>query len=344
VLHVTEALGGGITTALREYAASTPDFEHILLGAERGAYAVDGQLTENFAMVIPVGRGWWRLAAALPDVLRRTRPDIVHLHSAWAGFVGRAVIRRGSVPLIYSPHSFYFEREDIPPSLVRLARATERAMAGRTKVIMCLTPHECAQAEALGARAVEVPNAVDPDLGALVRPQRPGGKPMVVTIGRAAPQKDPTFFIEVVQQVAALGAELEWTWIGDGSADAVRALRAAGVLVTGWETRARGLERLSQATLYLHTAAWEGSPMTLLEASCLGVPAVARSIPALVSLGFPDALNTPAAVARAITAALDRQPARARALETWQVNYLQRHSRHRQAAALTGLYESVLAG
>jgi glycosyltransferase involved in cell wall biosynthesis len=72
------------------------------------------------------------------------------------------------------------------------------------------------------------------------------------------------------------------------------------VHVTGWLPRADALSLLATAHVYLHTAAWEGSPITLLEAADLRVPVVARSIPALDSLGYDPSLRDPAAVAHRI--------------------------------------------
>ena len=48
-------------------------------------------------------------------------------------------------------------------------------------------------------------------------------------------------------------------------------------------------DRLTAAQLYLHTAAWEGGPVSTVEAASLGLPVLARGIPSMVSLGYPDA-------------------------------------------------------
>ena len=73
-------------------------------------------------------------------------------------------------------------------------------------------------------------------------------------------------------------------WIGGGGSDAHLAeLLAAGVEVTGWLEQDIAVKELAGCDIYLHTAAWEGYPMTILEAFELGLPVVARGIPALAS-------------------------------------------------------------
>ena len=58
---------------------------------------------------------------------------------------------------------------------------------------------------------------------------------------------------------------------------------AAGVEVTGWLEQDVAVKEIADCDVYLHTAAWEGYPMTILEAFELGMPVVARTIHALTS-------------------------------------------------------------
>ncbi len=129
----------------------------------------------------------------------------------------------------------------------------------------------------------------------------------ILTIGRVAPQKDPQFLAEVIARVNAQRRGIRWVWVGDGDGRHRKPLEEQRVEITGWLPRRQVLARLQKADLYVHTAAWEGNPMSLLEAAALGVPTVARSIPALTSLGYPDCLKSPADMTRAVLARLDGQ-------------------------------------
>lgn len=299
VLHVTEAMGGGITSALAAYARSTPDVDHHLVFCERGDFRTGQSLEENFASISNVGRGPRALYRAIPEALKRVRPDILHLHSAWAGAVGR--LRSPRVPIIYTPHSFFFERANLSVIPRATARQIERLLAGRTSIAACVSPYETELAQGLGMRAQYVPNEagqLPPDLVRAWGGER--ARREVVTVGRLSAQKDPAFFLQVVRDVRARGVDVQWVWAGDGDDECKTQLQSLGVEVTGWAARDVTLNRVATSSLYLHTAAWEGSPMTLLEAEEIGVPIVARSIPALVSMGYPDGLDTPERVADAV--------------------------------------------
>jgi glycosyltransferase involved in cell wall biosynthesis len=106
----------------------------------------------------------------------------------------------------------------------------------------------------------------------------------VVMVGRISPQKDPGLFAAVA--ASTRGAPWRYVWIGDGDSDARDELIRAGVEVTGWTPPDRAAERVAGARLYLHCAAWEGGPLSTIEAATLGTPVLARDIPSMRSIGY----------------------------------------------------------
>lgn len=110
-------------------------------------------------------------------------------------------------------------------------------------------------------------------------------------VGRISPQKDPELFAEVARSFG--GNDVQFSWIGDGDAEDRSALEDAGVEVSGWIPPHELRRRLEHAALYLHTAAWEGGPVSTIEAASLGVPVLSRAIPSMRSLGYPLAGETP---------------------------------------------------
>jgi len=108
-----------------------------------------------------------------------------------------------------------------------------------------------------------------------------------MTVGRVLPQKDPAFFSAVWNLVKSQSEQYEFYWLGGGDSADEERLRQSGITVSGWIGHRELLERLSTADVYIHTAAWEGNPVSILEAASLNVPIIAREIPALKSLGLP---------------------------------------------------------
>ncbi|WP_432978065.1 glycosyltransferase [Dactylosporangium sp. CA-233914] len=324
VLHVVgnrAAPGGGPAVAVAEFARSTPQYEHHLLGPGDDA---------DFAAAHDAGRGPFGLARALRRTVAAVRPHVVHLHAAWAGLVGRLVLPRPGAPVAYTPHCFAFEGE----RGARAARRAEQALAGRTGLAVCVSPRETELAGALGLPAVHVPNTTR------VRAPRfraTAGRRVVVTVGRVAVQKDPRFLLRVK---ALAGPGAAWIWVGGGDPALEAELRAGGVEVTGWLPPGRVAARLAAADAYLHTAAWESCPLALLEAGAAGLPIVARSIPALDALGLDPDLDTPERVAAELDLVLHTgQPSRPRLQEAFAA----RHTPQAQAAALTEAYEWLIA-
>jgi glycosyltransferase involved in cell wall biosynthesis len=131
------------------------------------------------------------------------------------------------------------------------------------------------------ARVVMVPQALTDDrFQPLHLPER-RSEASVVAVGRAQPQKGVEFFARAARHSAALRTNITWHWLGGGDERYVAVLQAAGVTVAGWASHEAVLESLSNASVYVHTASWEGMPLTIIEATSLGLPVIARDIGAL---------------------------------------------------------------
>ena len=85
-------------------------------------------------------------------------------------------------------------------------------------------------------------------------------------VGRIAPQKDPKFFADVVAELRKDDVPLEAVWIGDGDGDLRRLLTEARIRVTGWLSPS-GVEELLRGSVYVHSARYEGFPLSILDAA-----------------------------------------------------------------------------
>lgn len=300
VLHVTECWGSGVASAVHAYIKATPGHDHWLLMAHDAADPLLGE--ESLLRGLRVfADGHLARIRDVAAAHREIRPDIVHAHSSYAGFYVRSC---PSVPrrrIVYTPHCYAFERTDVGLPARYGFRLAEALLAPRTGVVAAVSPREAELATGLRARqrVVYVPNAV-PDAvpgGPAPRPRRERSVLTAVSVGRVCAQKDPAFLAAAAR---ASGPEVRWVWAGDGDPALRRVLAEAGVTVTGWLPREEVLTLLGTADVYVHTASWEGAPVSVLEAAGAGLPVVARDIPALRSLGVPGLVTTPAACARAV--------------------------------------------
>jgi glycosyltransferase involved in cell wall biosynthesis len=304
LLHITEALGGGTESAIRGFVQATSGDEHHLLYRNRESSSL-GAGFDDFATASAVRSGLLGLRRAAEARVRALQPDIVHLHSSWAGLLGRAtggIFSRSAI--VYSPHCFYFERTDVGRVRRSLAMSAERALASRTDVLVATSPYEEDLARNLGVESTFFIRNLLRD-AAPRQSERPDGPPLIATVGRVSPQKDPDFLVEVVARMRDSGSDAEWVWIGGGEARSMDRLRRHGVEVTGWLPREQARAHLARASAYVHTAAWESGPVSIEEARLAGIPTVLRSIPPLVSLGFPAGIDTPDDVARELVRVLN---------------------------------------
>lgn len=334
VLHVTSCFAGGVSRAVRATARATPDHEHRLLadGADLDAARHDS----DFTSVERLAGGPLRRLRAVRTAVRSDDAPIVHAHSSWAGVLVRLVAPRGA-RIVYQPHGYAFERRW---SLVAvIAFAVEAVLARRDQCVAVLSPREEHLTRRLHARArtVLVPNA--PTLRERVGADGSRGsrRPRIAMIGRACPQKDPDLFVEVVELVRCRVPDLEAVWIGGGDPGAEERLRGAGIEVTGWVEADDLAPLVDRVDVVVHTARYEGFPISVLDASARQVPVVARDIPALVGTPIVRAAGA-AGLADTVVACL-RDPALARAVAGQGATLLRTMNDETQRSAFAQLYQ-----
>ncbi|MFM0308388.1 glycosyltransferase [Paraburkholderia sp. RL17-383-BIF-A] len=230
------------------------------------------------------GRPVTSILFGLRRELNSLRPDIVHLHSSFAGFLGRlsTISSLRSTRFFYSPHCISFMRSDV-------SRLKKTCFIG-LEALACLkksTYVACSESERaivrryLRTQVVLVENALDKHVTtsylAASTQERPRPSRCVVTVGGIRRQKNPELFAEIARLFKR--RDVEFVWIGDGDEAAKKVLADANVTVTGWLSRSIAMEKVKGAEAYLSTSSWEGMPISIIEAMALGTPIVASSCP-----------------------------------------------------------------
>ncbi|WP_232547781.1 glycosyltransferase [Propioniciclava soli] len=335
ILHVAESFGGGVVTALGEYVRSSPEHEHWLLRGRRNE--VDAAVLSLFEGTVTLREGARFAVPQIRRVVAELAPDVLHAHSSFAGAYVRAAVSARRVPIVYTPHCFGFERKDVS-ALHRVAyHVIERALALNTTVIAGCSPYEAeiGRAWLTDRRAFYVPNIARVD-EVRDQPASPDpALPQVVGVGRLCPQKDPAWFLDVVQH---LSAEVAPVWVGGGDADQEAALVAAGVRVTGWTDRATALGVVRESACFVLSSQWEGFPMAVLEASGLGVPVVARELACLPDTPAEVTAHSPEEAAEQVSAILGDPSVADDNVRVW-TRYLRENTPSVQRERLLACYE-----
>jgi len=278
VLHVTECFEGGVGKAIRSYADNTDAFEHQLLAV--GNDVDDERNLSRFARVTDLEDGLWKRVSQIRQIASAGGADLIHAHSSWAGVYAR--LRSMSVPIVYEPHGYAFE---MASRVRRLSYFSAERLLGlrRIAATAVLSPREelLARTVSPGSSVILIPNSptiaryLSDPAEALIRPA-----PIITMIGRVCAQKDPEYFVRLLEEVRVGIPDARGRWIGDGDFHAVEVLKAAGVEVTGWRDPKSLTAKLDETSVYVHTAQYEGFPLSVLDAAARRVPIHARAIPA----------------------------------------------------------------
>ncbi len=277
VLHVSQPVEAGVAVVLAELA----EYQHASGWDVHVACPAAGWLAGRLGEVgITVhiweatrgpGRANLGEARQLREVVRRVRPDVVHLHSSKAGLAGRLAVR-GQVPTVFQPHAWSFHATS---GAVSAASALWERLAVRwTHLVVAVSGGELHEGYRRGiapARSVIVPNGVD--VHRFVPQDRDAARhrlglsdaPLAVCMGRLALQKGQDTLLRAWPMVTALVPDAQLALVGDGpEREALAALAPPGATLHG-PTRAPE-DWYAAADLIVVPSRWEGMALVPLEA------------------------------------------------------------------------------
>jgi glycosyltransferase involved in cell wall biosynthesis len=277
-----------------------------------------------------------RLLRPLVEYLRRYRFHIVHTHSTKAGLWGRLAARLCGVPVVlYTANAYRFLRYRRGSPLWGLYVGLEWVLGRVGSGIVAAGPSEASITGALRLAAPDrqfvvnngVPFAEPLHSGrdAAVRRQLglPDGRPLVVTIGRLVPQKDPLTFLDMAGRVVKARDDVVFVMVGDGELRRVTVERIGQLGIEDRVYVIPGTDRvpalLLEADVFVMTSRYEGLSYAAAEAAALGCAMVVSDVPGLRDLVQHDVsgLLAPVGDSSAFTSAvlqLLANPGRRRAL------------------------------
>lgn len=355
ILHVAESVKGGCGTylnqivrvqradpAIGEVHAVLPEAHLVqvpdIVPAQRTLFAGQGRSPGSLAAL-------WRATAQQVEALA---PDCIHLHSTFAGAVGRIglALGRNRPPVVYCAHGWAFDMAGprIRRSVMGLA---ERVLAHGCEGVIAISEHERRQGIAAGIapeRIVTVLNGLA-DAPAPPPPQ-PGGPRRVLFIGRLDRQKGFDILLRATEGLGhrlalrALGAAV----VGD---QALGAAERPDVALLGWCDEARIRQELAWADLVVIPSRWEGFGLVALEAMRAGRAVLATRVGGLPEViedgrtGWLVPPEDPAALRAALLSLGDDELVRAGA--AGRQRFVRHFQIERTAAALSAVYRQAIA-
>lgn len=272
ILHIVEAMGGGVFTYLVDLSNQLCDEYNVYI-----AYAVRPQTPKNFKeyfdkriKFIEV-KNFTREINPIKDIkalfeirkiVKSVKPDIIHLHSSKAGIIGRWGLNGKKIPMFYTPHGYSFLMEDCSKIKRNVFKFIEKFSAIRCCTTISCSYGEHLESEKLNKRATYVNNGINIDKLSDMLDKYKVEKDdtfTVYTLGRICYQKNPKLFNEVAKSLP----DVKFVWIGDG--ELREELTSSNITITGWVDREVALKYSLSADVFLLTSLWEGLPISLLE-------------------------------------------------------------------------------
>lgn len=278
VLHIVESFGSGVFSFLTDLVRETSDEFEICI-----AYGKRAETPENFedyfdkkVRFVEV-KNFGRSINPVSDlkaffevkkIIKAEDPDIVHLHSSKAGFVGRFAANCKKRRVIYNPHGFSFLMLDSSALKRRLYHMIEKlGTLNRATVVGC-SQGEYEEARKLTKRSVCISNGLNIQAAAKLESELEAHtfnaeSPSVCTCARIGAQKMPAVFNSIAQSLK----DLSFLWIGDG--ELKTELTSENISVSGWVDKSQAVRLENDCDIFMLTSAWEGLPIALLEAMYL---------------------------------------------------------------------------
>ncbi len=363
VVHVAESVAGGIASYFEEISG----FQSALYGEGNVFYVVpqgSGRHLPSIAagQLVHFTRGnrtplaLSRFGYAAMRAISRIDPQIVHLHSTFAGLVLRPLLgltgRRAGV--IYCPHGWAFGME--ASNLRKFFYAeVERSLTGLCDLVIVNSAAERRLAThhgiaAAGTRTVTNGIGHEPGpIGGAAPGDRPETGPIAAAfVGRHDRQKGLDILLRAMARLPP--DRLRLSVVGDSVLDLSRGqggrLRT-DVRFRGWLPRAEVFALLRRQDVVIMPSRWEAFGLVALEAMRAGVPVIVSDRGALPEIirqgvdGYVVDIEAPDDLAR-LLARLDRAVLR-RMGRSAQARFLAEFGAARMNQLLARHYDAVLA-
>ena len=243
-------------------------------------------------IALPLQKIFWKPDAVFQfaRLVARGGYQIVHVHSQEAGLIARPLAKlAGAKSIVYTPQTIDIRQT----RWHKVYSFVERFLALFTDKLISVNEADRLRLLQWGIPAkklVTIPNGIDLDEFSMASPlpdlrrdlEIGSDGPIVMQIGRLAPQKNPLAFVEGARLVLRDIPGAHFVLVGDGPLKEVLENRINGLELGG---RIHILGRYPKANLLAAsanvmtlTSLWEGTPYSLLEAMAWAIPIATTNV------------------------------------------------------------------
>lgn len=270
VMHIVEAFGGGVFTFMVDLLNSiVEEYDVILVCAIRPETPKDYKTYLHKSIkIIELKNGGrsislkdFKLYFEIREIIKEENPDIVHLHSSKAGFLGRLCCNDREREVFYNPHGYSFLMEDAKNIQKIMYKSIEWLSSKKCGYIVACSKGEYKEALKLSKKSFLISNGINTkNLPILKEKDIDLRNLKICTLGRISLQKNPESFNKIAKRFP----KLQFTWIGEGELKS--SLTSPNIKITGWLEKRQALKVMNENDIFILTSLWEGLPIALLEA------------------------------------------------------------------------------
>ena len=288
----------------------------------------------------------------LRRIFRDESPDLISLHSAKAGMLGRLAAAGLPSAVLFTAHGWSFT-DGIPKRRAAVYRSMERAVARLTDKIITVSEYDRDLALRHGVgrpeQIVAVHNAM-PDVESRANAGSKHEPIRLVMVARLDDQKDHRTLFAAIESLREKPWEL--VLVGDGPLEGELKQMAAA---SGISDRVRflGLRNdveaiLAEGQIFLLISNWEGFPRSIIEAMRAGLPVIASDVGGVAeavqdgTTGYVIAPKDAAALESRLRSLLDEPAERVRMGSQARSSYEARYRFERMANENLAVYRSIL--
>jgi glycosyltransferase involved in cell wall biosynthesis len=237
-----------------------------------------------------------RVLIAVYQLMKEWQPDVVHTHTAKAGFIGRLAAKLAGVPVIVHTFHGHVFKGYFGTLKTQVFIELERLAARLSDTIITLTDslrRELAEDYKITRKSHITVLPLGLDLLPFTNAQRKSGDfrkawdipedaPLIGIVARMAPVKNLHLFVDVAKKVLEAKPDAYFVIVGDG--DMCMEIRTYAqkqglkerMVFTGWLKETASA--YADFDVKVITSRNEGTPVTIIEALAAGCPVVATRV------------------------------------------------------------------
>lgn len=285
----------------------------------------------------------------LSRLLRQIKPDLVHLHSAKAGILGRIVARFHQLPVVYSVHGWSFSMYQ--GAMARWFQRFERALLPLTDLLVLVCQRDIRIAvDILGASPTQV-HLVHNGIADLPATGLRADSAIcrLISVARFEQPKDQATLLKALAQLPAGHWHLKLVGSGPMLEPCRQLASALGLTqVEFLGERADVPELLAQSDVFVLSSKSESLPVSVIEAMRSGLPVVATNVGGMAELveeganGYLVEPQSTASLSQRLAALINDPSIRHRMGTKARERYLQDFTLQQNGDQLFNLYLQLL--